>query len=182
MLRRCAQRAGFANIVSLLSRYVPPDGKVQGLIQVAATAGSMTFPPAVAIMAQRGMLGVRWMHSYARFAASPTLTLAGHWSRLSCGLLLRAPPSTLCWCCPCWRWDAVRQPHALLMPLETEGRVDVCIRYCCLNSCPCAPSTLWSCGCGRASYTMWRGASRDRPLPCVAQGSTLACVSASVQV
>ena len=51
--------AGFANSVSLLSRYVTPDGKVQALIQLAATAGSMTFPPAVALIAQRGVLGVR---------------------------------------------------------------------------------------------------------------------------
>ncbi len=50
---------GFANSVSLLARYVLPTGKVQALIQLAATAGSMTFPPAVAIIAQRGVLGVR---------------------------------------------------------------------------------------------------------------------------
>ena len=50
---------GFANSVSLLSRYVLPDGKVQSLIQLAATAGSMTFPPGVALIAQTGVLGVR---------------------------------------------------------------------------------------------------------------------------
>ena len=48
-----------ANSVSLLARYVVPDGKVQGLIQFAANAGSMTFPPAVALVAQSGLLGVR---------------------------------------------------------------------------------------------------------------------------
>lgn len=50
---------GFANSVSLLSRYVPPTGTVQAAIQVAATLGSMTFPPAVALIAQRGVFGVR---------------------------------------------------------------------------------------------------------------------------
>jgi fucose permease len=58
---------GFANSVSLLSRYVAPTGKVQALIQLAATAGSMTFPPAVALIAQQGVVGVR--------AASNTCTL-----------------------------------------------------------------------------------------------------------
>ncbi len=62
--------AGFANSVSLLSRYVPPSGTVQAAIQVAATAGSMTFPPAVALIAQRGLLGVRaaCMHVCLRWA------------------------------------------------------------------------------------------------------------------
>ena len=50
---------GFANSVSLLTRYVPPTGTVQAAIQVAATLGSMTFPPAVALIAQRGVVGVR---------------------------------------------------------------------------------------------------------------------------
>jgi hypothetical protein len=45
--------------VSLLARYVAPTGKVQALIQLAATAGSMTFPPAVALIAQQGVVGVR---------------------------------------------------------------------------------------------------------------------------
>ena len=56
---------GFANSVSLLSRYVLPDGKVQSLIQLAATAGSMTFPPGVALIAQTGVLGVRsgWLRN-----------------------------------------------------------------------------------------------------------------------
>jgi hypothetical protein len=50
---------GFANSVSLLARYVAPTGTVQAAIQVAATLGSMTFPPAVALIAQRGVVGVR---------------------------------------------------------------------------------------------------------------------------
>lgn len=29
-----------------------------------------------------------------------------------------------------------------------------------------SPPTLWSCGRGFASYTMFSGASRFRPLPC----------------
>lgn len=36
---------GFANSVSLLTRRVPPSGTVQAAVQLAATAGSMTFPP-----------------------------------------------------------------------------------------------------------------------------------------
>jgi len=49
---------GFANSVSLLARLVPPSGTIQACIQVAATAGSVTFPPAVALIAQRGLMGV----------------------------------------------------------------------------------------------------------------------------
>ena len=49
---------GFANSVTLLARLVPPSGGVQACIQVAATAGSITFPPAVALIAQRGAMGV----------------------------------------------------------------------------------------------------------------------------
>jgi hypothetical protein len=56
--------------VSLLARYVVPDGKVQGLIQFAANAGSMTFPPAVAIVAQSGLLGVRGSHARGSHAQS----------------------------------------------------------------------------------------------------------------
>lgn len=63
---------GFANSVSLLARYVLPTGKVQALIQLAATAGSMTFPPAVAIIAQRGVLGVRSSVDALAFAARTT--------------------------------------------------------------------------------------------------------------
>lgn len=58
---------GFANSVSLLGRFVPADSRVQAAVQLAATAGSMTFPPAVALIAQRGLLG---MEAFLWVAAS----------------------------------------------------------------------------------------------------------------
>lgn len=66
---------GFANSVSLLARHVPPSGAVQAAVQVAATAGSMIFPPAVALIAQRGVFGVRGRSS------APEGTLP--WARIS---------------------------------------------------------------------------------------------------
>jgi hypothetical protein len=71
--------------VSLLSRYVAPSGKVQALIQLAATAGSMTFPPAVALIAQQGVVGVR--------AASSTRTYTH-----MCGAA-QQPRLKRCTCC-----------------------------------------------------------------------------------
>ena len=83
-----ASCAGFANSVSLLSRYVTPDGKVQALIQLAATAGSMTFPPAVALIAQRGVLGVRTAMRGA--ALLPVLTSRNHVSQVEAFLWVAA--------------------------------------------------------------------------------------------
>jgi len=48
---------------------------VQAAVQVAATAGSMIFPPAVALIAQRGVFGVRGRSS------APEGTLP--WARIS---------------------------------------------------------------------------------------------------
>ena len=74
--------------MSLLSRYVTPDGKVQALIQLAATAGSMTFPPAVALIAQRGVLGVRTAMRGA--ALLPVLTSRNHVSQVEAFLWVAA--------------------------------------------------------------------------------------------
>ena len=50
--------SGFANSISLLSRYIPISSLTQAIVQVSSCAGGLVFPPVVAVLAAWPALGL----------------------------------------------------------------------------------------------------------------------------